>query len=298
MDRPHRPEGTRTPCSPGYSAATAYTTDPNGQHADAPTADAAAHTPARDADHPRTEQRDPVTDIRTDTCSTIQLVKHNAHDADVIWAARVSTIGNRSLDDVDADPQASAGLINYLMRDRHGSPFEHTSLTFFIETPILVVREFVRHRVGWSYNETSGRYRNLDPVFYTPPPERPLVQVGRPGRYQFEEGTPEQHDLVTRTLTDTYTHAYNAYRTLLDAGVAREVARAALPVGLYTSMYATCNARSLMHYLSLRTHDDRAAVPSSPQWEIARVADQMEAAWAELMPLTHDAFNRHGRIAP
>jgi thymidylate synthase (FAD) len=230
--------------------------------------------------------------------STVQTVKHNAKDADVIWAARVSTIGARSLDDVDADPEASQGLINYLMRDRHGSPFEHTSMTFYIETPIFVVREFVRHRVGWSYNETSGRYRELEPVFYTPPPERPLVQVGRPGRYTFVDGHPRQHAAATTHIMEACDEAWERYQAMLAAGVAREVARTVLPVGTYTSLYATCNARSLMHFLSLRTEDDRAAVPSSPQWEIARMAGQMEAEFSRLMPLTHDAWNRHGRVAP
>lgn len=238
------------------------------------------------------------TPIRMRSDSTAQLVKHSAQDADVIWAARVSTLGARSLDDVNADPQQSAGLINYLMRDRHGSPFEHTSMTFFIETPIFVVREFVRHRVGWSYNETSGRYRTLEALFYTPPPDRPLVQTGKVAHYRFTQGSPEQYDTVTTSSERACTAAWKAYQDMLTAGVAPELARTVLPVGTYTSLYATCNARSLMHYLSLRTQDDRATTPSHPQWEIARLADQMEAAWAQLMPLTHEAFNRHGRVAP
>jgi thymidylate synthase (FAD) len=85
---------------------------------------------------------------------------------------------------------------------------------------------------------------------------------------------------------------------MLADGVAREVARAVLPVGLFSSMYATCNARSLMHFLSLRTKDDRAKVPSFPQREIEMVAEKMEQQWATLMPLTHAAFNEHGRVAP
>ena len=85
---------------------------------------------------------------------------------------------------------------------------------------------------------------------------------------------------------------------MLAEGVAREVARAVLPVGLFSSMYATCNARSLMHFLSLRTTHERAAVPSFPQREIAMVAEQMEALWAQLMPLTYQAWGDHGRRAP
>jgi thymidylate synthase (FAD) len=85
---------------------------------------------------------------------------------------------------------------------------------------------------------------------------------------------------------------------MLAAGVAREVARATLPVGLFSSMYATCNARSLMHFLALRTQDERARTPSFPQREIAMVAEKMEAEWAKLMPLTYAAYNANGRVSP
>ncbi len=229
---------------------------------------------------------------------TVELVRHSAADSDVVFAARVSTAGEQSLEAVHQDPERSKGLINFLMRDRHGSPFEHNSMTFFINAPILVFREFHRHRVGWSYNEESGRYRELQPVFYVPGRERKLVQEGKPGRYRFVEGDEEQHKVVTGAMERSYRQSYEAYQEMLAAGVAREVARAVLPVGLFSSMYATCNARSLMHFLSLRTKDERASVPSFPQREIEMVAEKMEAFWAGLMPLTHAAFNAAGRVAP
>ncbi|CAK7280519.1 Flavin-dependent thymidylate synthase [Streptomyces misionensis JCM 4497] len=229
---------------------------------------------------------------------TVELVKSSASDADVLFAARVSTAGEQSLDELKKDPERSKGLINYLMRDRHGSPFEHNSMTFFISAPIFVFREFMRHRVGWSYNEESGRYRELQPVFYVPDTARKLVQQGRPGKYVFVEGTPEQHAAVSGTLEESYRQAYASYRKLLDEGVAREVARSVLPVGLYSSMYATCNARSLMHFLGLRTQHELAKVPSFPQREIEMVGEKMEAQWAKLMPLTYAAYNANGRVAP
>ncbi|MFE6869453.1 FAD-dependent thymidylate synthase [Kitasatospora sp. NPDC057692] len=229
---------------------------------------------------------------------TAELVRSAAADSDVIWAARVSTAGEQSLEALEQDPEKSKGLINFLMRDRHGTPFEHNSMTFFISAPIFVFREFHRHRSGWSYNEESGRYRELQPVFYVPGEERRLVQQGRPGRYEFVEGTPEQHATVTSSMEAAYREAYGRYQEMLEAGVAREVARAVLPVGLYSSMYATCNARSLMHFLSLRTKRENSAVPSFPQREIEMVAERMEEQWAELMPLTHAAFEKHGRTAP
>ena len=228
---------------------------------------------------------------------TVELVKASASDSDVIWAARVSTAGENSLDDVDADPARSAGLINYLARERHGSPFEHTSMTFFISAPIFVFREFMRHRIA-SYNEESGRYRELRPNFYVPAKERKLVQIGKAGSYTFVDGTDEQYEITVNAIKESCTLAYENYNKMLDAGVAREVARAVLPVGLYSSMYVTMNARALMNFLSLRTSREGSHFPSYPQREIEMVAEKMEQYFATLMPLTHGAFEKSGRVAP
>ena len=228
---------------------------------------------------------------------TVELVRANASDADVVFAARVSTVGEQSLEDVDADPQRSAGLINYLMRDRHGSPFEHNSMTFFVKAPIFVWREHMRHRIA-SYNEESGRYRELLPLFYVPSHERPLVQSGKPGAYEFHPGTPAQSELVERTIQESCTAAYSGYLEMLEAGVAREVARMVLPVTIYSSAYVTMNARALMNFLSLRRKVEGSHFVSYPQREIEMVAEVYEDHFAQLMPLTHSAFNEHGRVAP
>jgi thymidylate synthase (FAD) len=237
----------------------------------------------------------PNIEFRSDV--TVELVRSSAHDSDVLFAARVSTKGEQSLEDVEADAERSKGLINFLMRSRHGTPYEHNSMTFYIHAPIFVFREHMRHRIA-SYNEESGRYRELRPVFYVPAPDRKLVQEGKPGHYTFVEGSAEQHALVDAETRRVCTDAYAAYRRMLDAGVAREVARIVLPLTIYSSMYVTFNARSLMNFLSLRTRRDDAAFPSFPQREIEMVAEQMEAHWARLMPLTHAAFEANGRIAP
>ncbi len=238
-----------------------------------------------------------VPQIRFRSDVTVELVKAVARDADVLFAARVSTKGEASLADVGADAERSQGLINYLMRDRHGSPFEHNSMTFFVSAPIFVFREFMRHRMA-SYNEESGRYRQLDPVFYVPGEDRRLVQEGKPGAYDFVPGTPEQHRIAVEATMRACEQAYAAYTEMLAAGIAREVARGVLPVATYSSMYVTLNARSLMNFLSLRTKRPGSAFPSYPQREIEMVADRMEEAWAALMPLTHAAFNGNGRVAP
>ena len=228
---------------------------------------------------------------------TVELVKSSASDADVIWAARVSTAGETSLEELDKDAEKSAGLINYLARERHGSPFEHTSFTFFISAPIFVFREFMRHRIA-SYNEESGRYRELKPVFYIPNRDRKLIQVGKTGHYTFEDGTEEQYNLMVSEMKKAYTAAYDAYQKMLEAGIAREVARATLPVATYSSMYVTMNARALMNFLSLRTTAEGSHFPSYPQREIEMVGEKMEAFFAEKMPLVHAAFNKSGRVSP
>lgn len=483
---------------------------------------------------------DDFRDIRFRSDVTVELVRASAQDADVLFAARVSTRGEQSLEDVGSDPERSRGLINYLMRDRHGSPFEHNSMTFFVQAPIFVFREFMRHRVGYclagdtaitlqdprgslrrttieslfrrwhygvedavpyrrgsgvtwhakagqwmaqarvaghqhylglfvsedaacdavaefrdanpsirhrklgsvrnnhvrcfdeetllpqrarivdvmesgekdlialvtatgrrlrcsvdhavltphgwrkagelqpgdrvmasgrrplpplrpacrpchqvktngeqhlrtaggyvtaavpeeivqvspdgremtydlsvagpwhnflangvvvhnSYNEESGRYRELQPVFYVPGPQRKLVQEGKPGQYVFVDGSAEQHQIVDDEVRDVCRLAYASYQRMLAAGVAREVARTVLPVTIFSSMYVTLNARSMMSFLSLRTKREDSTFPSFPQREIEMVAEQMEAEWARLMPLTHAAFEKNGRVAP
>lgn len=231
---------------------------------------------------------------------TVELVRSSASDADVLFAARVSTQGEQTLEAAAGGAEATSrdrGLINYLMRDRHGSPFEHNSMTFYVQAPIFVFREFMRHRIA-SYNEESGRYRELRPVFYVPAPERNLVQVGKPGAYEFLPGSAEQTALVESATREASAQAFAAYQRMLAAGVAREVARIVLPLNIYSSMYVTVNARSLMNFLSLRTKVEGTRFPSFPQREIEMCAEQMEAFWRELMPLTHAAFNANGRVSP
>ncbi|SCX13414.1 FAD-dependent thymidylate synthase [Candidatus Aquiluna sp. UB-MaderosW2red] len=242
-----------------------------------------------------------MTEIKFRSDVTVELVRSSARDADVLFAARVSTMGELTLDsarETDVEVQKrDKGLINYLMRDRHGSPFEHNSMTFYVQAPIFVFREFMRHRIA-SYNEESGRYRELQPVFYVPGPDRKLIQVGKPGAYDFEDGTAEQAALVAQETMAITRAAYESYQRMLVAGVAREVARIVLPVNIYSSMYVTMNSRSLMNFLSLRTKREGTHFPSYPQREIEMCAEKMEDAWAKLMPLSYESFNENGRVAP
>ncbi len=244
-----------------------------------------------------------MSEIKFRSDVTVELVRSSASDSDVLFAARVSTQGEQTLEaaaarvDASEDEKRSKGLINYLMRDRHGSPFEHNSLTFYVQAPIFVFREFQRHRIA-SYNEESGRYKQLDPVFYVPGPDRNLIQIGKTGSYDFLPGTAEQTALVEQESRTASIQAYEAYLRMLEAGVAREVARIVLPLNIYSSMYVTMNSRALMNFLSLRTKREGTHFPSFPQREIEMCAEKMEDFWAELMPYTYAAFNENGRVAP
>jgi thymidylate synthase (FAD) len=214
----------------------------------------------------------------------VQLIESMADDLHIVRAAKVSTEGSKSL-----ETEASDKLIGYLMRNRHASPFEHSTFTFFVHAPIFVTREMLRHR--WSsFNEESGRYRELNPDFYYPKdPERPLQQVGKTGDYQFITAEHLREETLDH-FDEVYDVAWNAYKTMLEKGVAKEVARMVLPVGLYSNLYFTLNARSLMNFLSLRTANDA-------QWEIRYIASQMEYFFKDIMPVTFNAWVLNGRQA-
>lgn len=229
--------------------------------------------------------------IKFHTGFDVDLVEHAGSDEMICRAARVSTLGAESLETGE-----SAGLIKFLMRNRHGSPFEHGMMTFRISAPIFVWREFMRHRIGFSYNEQSGRYMELEPKFYIPFRDRPLVQVGKPGEYNYIEGSWEQYKSMRDSFMHAYSTAWTIYQQQLEAGVAKEVARMCLPVATYSTAYVTCNPRSLMSFLSLRTKG--GFYPSYPQYEINMVASMMERKFKSLFPITHEAFDRSGRVSP
>jgi thymidylate synthase (FAD) len=225
--------------------------------------------------------------------NTIQVLDHGfvrlddsmADDLSVVNAARVSFARRKEeMDDSDA------GLIRFLMRERHGTPFEHNSFRFHVRAPIFVAREWMRHRTN-SFNEFSLRYAKATEDFYVPAPEDVRTQVGKPGAYTFEPVDEELAEKTRDELKTLYQQAYDTYARLVEAGVARELARSVLPVGAYTQFYWTVNARSLMNFVSLRAAE-------TAQREIRRYAEAVEAFFAETMPVTHAAFVANDRIAP
>jgi thymidylate synthase (FAD) len=208
-----------------------------------------------------------------------------ADDLSVVNGARVSFA--RRVEEMD---EADEGLIRFLMRERHGTPFEHNAFRFHVRTPIFVAREWFRHRVG-SFNEFSMRYARATDEFYVPAPEDVRTQVGKPGSYSFEPVDPELAEAARERLQEVYDAAYRAYEELVEQGVARELARAVLPVGAYTEFYWTVNARSLMNFVSLRNSE-------TAQREIRRYAEACELFLEQLMPVTYAAFVANDRTAP
>ena len=208
-----------------------------------------------------------------------------ADDLSVVNAARVSFGTMRSeLDDRDR------GLIGFLMRERHGTPFEHNVFRFHVKVPLFVAREWQRHRVG-SFNERSARYSEMPDEFYLPAAEDVRTQVGKPGAYTFEPMPADLAESTRQAMREVYDGAYASYRALLDRGVAREVARNVLPVGLYTEFFWSLNARALMNFLSLRNAE-------TAQREIRMFAQAVEQLFAQAMPITHAAFVANDRLAP
>lgn len=232
---------------------------------------------------------------------SVELIDNMASDQSVLRSMLVST-GN---DDTDLSTQIPTGLppdrtqfpavtqnkgrINYLMREKHGTPFEHNAFTFRVCAPIFVLREWHRHRIGWSYNEQSGRYMELGDKWYIPDEVR--TRVGKPGHYTYETFWGEPAATFREALRTQCADSYKYYKQALEAEIAPEQARLFLHVNHYSSMYATCNARSLMAFLELRN------APTA-QWEIQQYAQALEEVFAEAMPVTYQAFVDNGRIAP
>ncbi len=207
-----------------------------------------------------------------------------ASDLAVVNGARVSF--NQESDEFT---EKEEGLIRFLVRERHGSPFEHGYFRFLVKAPLFVVREHHRHRAGHAYNEWSGRYSKMEPEFYVPDNVR--TQVGKPGSYTFEPVDDATRELVREEIAENARRSYEAYERMLDQGVAKEVARTVLPLATYTKYYWSCNPRSLMHFCGLRNHE-------SAQFEIRQFAAAAESFLERLMPVTHAAFVANERRAP
>lgn len=213
----------------------------------------------------------------------VRLDAAQADDLSVVNSARVS-LGKRHEEMDESDPM----LIRFLMKNKHGTPFEHNFFRFHVKCPIFVAREWQRHRIA-SYNEWSARYAKLEPEFYIPDYVR--SQVGKPGAYRFEEVSPESRLFTQSLIHVNGESAFSRYEAMLEEGIAKEVARIVLPVNIYTQYYWSVNARSLMNFLSLRNAPDAL-------YEIRQYGHAVEDLFAQEMPITYEAFINNGRVAP
>lgn len=255
-----------------------------------------------------------MTNIKLISEITVSPIDSMGNDQYVIGAMRVeNTIPYAATSD--------RGRIRYLMEHRHGTPFEHNSIIVHVHAPIFVWREWHRHRIGFSYNEESARYKTLDPVFFIPAHNRPMMKIDTekwiPGRPKFKttvkhfEDKPDSegmmysafmadklYDEIVADMKQGYENSYATYERQLARGLDPGLARDNLPVGIYSSCWVTCNLRSALAFISLRTHEPAAKMVSYPLWEIERGARQLEALIAERFPICYEAFCDFGRVAP
>lgn len=195
-------------------------------------------------------------------------------DATVVRAARVSHgMGAKS-------PDEDRKLIHYLLNHDHGTPFEHCSFTFHVKCPIFVMRQWVRHRIGQSFNEISGRYTQLKDEYYIPTTWRSPSKVNKQGSLA---SNVLMHETISAVLTENCKQAFDNYQWYLKQGVANEMARMVLPVNIYTEFYWTVNARSLMAFIKLRSE-------KHAQWEIRQYSNALAKVFAKVMPWTYEAF--------
>lgn len=235
-----------------------------------------------------------------DHCQTIDVLDHGfvrlddymADEISVVNSARVS-LGKRSNFETDENFNSrlkmdDVKLIEFLMKNQHGTPFEHNSFRWHIKCPIFVAREWMRHRIG-SFNEMSGRYSELPEEFYVP--EYVRTQVGKPGQYEYEPVSETLKLDVQRTIRMNSQECFRDYQWMIKQDVAKEVARMVLPVNTYTQFYWTVNARALMNFLHLRN-------AGTAQWEIQQYAEEIESLFSRVMPSTYAAFELNNRVAP
>lgn len=214
----------------------------------------------------------------------VELLDFMGSDLDIVNAARISYNKKH-----EAMEKGDDRLIHFLLRNRHGSPFEMPIFKFQIRAPITVIRELQRHRLS-SMNEISGRYVKLEMGAYVPHPSAVRTQVGKAGNYSYEP-MEELGEWVADHMQQCYNVAYECYEMLLENGVARELARNVLPLGTFSEFVWQINARALMNFISLRSADNA-------MYEIRQYSEAIEKMFADILPTTYEAFIEYGRQAP
>lgn len=232
--------------------------------------------------------------LENDTQRIINVHNHGHVCLEDVLGDELSIVNNARVsfdDESDAIDLPEIGLLNFLMKNKHGSPWEAVVFRFDIKAPLFVIREWQRHRIG-SFNEQSARYSIIPEEWYIPSVDHVRTQVGKPGAYSFE--TINDHkiiDWVRESIDQQCEEAFELYNGMLSNGIAKEVARSVLPVGMYSRMKWTVNLRSLLNFLELRNHEHA-------QREIRDYAEVVEKLAHDAIPLAIEIFNDHGRVAP
>lgn len=216
---------------------------------------------------------------------SVEVIASMGTDEMVARAAWVST----QKDQREATEASVEGLIRFLLSNKptHASPFAHPHVTFLVETPIFVAREWMRHRTQ-SYSEVSSRYSDMSGETYLPPLEDFRTQVGKPGEYRMEPMGERDAGPAQYAMEQAYQNSAARYHMLLDMGLAREVARNVLPLGTMTRFYATASLRNWLNFLVLRNHP--AAL-----LEIRREAEAVETLLDDLFPVTMRVWRDNSR---
>ena len=211
----------------------------------------------------------------------VRLVEHMGSDLSIVRNARVSYDAEwRTGEDEGKD----AKLLNYLVKNKHTSPFESCVFTFEVKAPIFVFRQWHRHRT-WSFNEISARYAELPEEFYVPAVEQITTQST--DNKQMRTAVPHlQAKWIQATIRVAGEDAFSEYKELLSLGCPREIARSVLPVGTYSHMFATVDLHNLMHFLKLRLH-------AHSQYEIRVYAEAMLNLIEPIVPHSVAAFKEH-----
>lgn len=210
----------------------------------------------------------------------VRLIDYLGGDARIVQAARVSYgEGTKSY-------REDAGLIDYLLRNEHSSPFEQVILTFHVKLPVFVARQWVRHRTA-RLNEVSGRYSVMKDEFYRPAPADLAAQSldNKQGRAPEPLAADEAAAVIARLAAGQET-AYAEYRSLIEGGLAREIARINLPLSLYTEWYWQIDLHNLFHFLALR-------LDAHAQLEIRRYAEVMLELARRVAPAACASFENH-----
>lgn len=222
-----------------------------------------------------------------DFIGSVSYVEHMGSDVTIVNSARVSFgVHHEEIEDGDKK------LINYLIRHKHTSTFEHNVITFRFKVPLFIRSQHHRHRT-WSYNEISRRYTDINMEFYEPNSFRTQHKSNRQAsnnelinpdmNASYNKVLPVPSYLVSEAVVDHNTRSLGLYNQLIELGVCREQARGVLPQNLYTEYYGTTNLNNLLKFIELRKH-------VGAQWEIQQVALACEKIAQNIWPVVMNAY--------